>query len=470
MGFVHDSYEGPRTGFKIGTQLTAGQFIPTFSGMTLPTLSKTQYGYRSGPLGPEEREALDRLGSKKLNRATMGEALGALEAIYRADSSSVDPWMVNYREYDELALAPTQITSMSAVQSSWIWYPIATAVGAMGIDGLDESVFPSAPTLNDQRNWAESKMRSMSPIRPDFRLARFLGELRDANKMFRANSYFLGADTRVRGLYLPKPSSLAAANLNYQFAVVPTISDIKKGAEAVLKSEKIMKQYIRDATRTIRRTSERQIDSKTFRENGVPIGPTLLGGTCAGMKYRCISGAIPGPYYQPQMIGYLNTRLTQRAFATYSYAIPDLDGIAGRYDQYVGEAQRILGIKFDAQTLYDLTPFSWMLDWFVDIGGVLGFQQQVADYQLVAKRAGFTLEWSVHGELGMSQSFPPDTSDMRGAYNGGQTATVVGKRQVRRSGNPFGMSPDWNFSDFQWQILGSLGLAWAPKIPVFRNG
>lgn len=140
-----------------------------------------------------------------------------------------------------------------------------------------------------------------------------------------------------------------------------------------------------------------------------------------------------------------------------------------RFDRYVGEAQKAIGLKLDLQTVWDLVPFSWMVDWFMDIGGLLGYQQDVADYKLVSKRAGYVLEYSIHGSLSVA---PPraDTGSIRKrAIESGGLATVVAKQQHRRPGNPYDMSPTWDLNGFQWGILGSLGLAWLPGAPVFRR-
>jgi hypothetical protein len=490
MGYVNESSQSPDRKFQPGTWDKSG-FHPVWVDYPLRTTYKTQYGYRSGPLGPEEKKSLGLIGN--ITRSTMGKAIGALEAIDRAEFGYVDPWMVNRRDYTEFRARPTSFMTSCEYKTGsgpyiWNW---ARCQGAFGITSIASSSFTVQPSDASLQNWASSQVRAMRPTKPDFRLARFLGELRDANKMFRPDSYFLAfystSRTKVNKYRDPKVSRLGdipyhavdlsgaagSASLNYQFAVLPTVSDIKKGAEAVLQSEKLVKQYLRDMNAYVRRTGVRVIDSKTFTGNAgwTTVSPfNITNFNIAGMQVSGIPGRIRNDQYASGLEGYLNTRLEQRVFSTYRYAPENAEHLLGVWDSYVAKAQKVLGLKLDLQTTWDLIPFSWMIDWFVDIGGMLGYQQDVADYKLVSKRAGYVLEWTGHGSVGLRQAGADDTSTRYKRNLGDGFATVVFKRQIRESGNPYGMSPDWNLNPFQWGILGSLGMAWLPNVPVFRRG
>ena len=121
-------------------------------------------------------------------------------------------------------------------------------------------------------------IRAIRPTAPDFRLARFLGELRDAHKMFNPNSYFLRGNSvavvkkknpqplkaTVPSFYKKKGVNLTgSAYLNYQFAVNPTMNDIQRAAQAVIDSEQIVKQFVRDATNEVHRSSVRMLNDRT---------------------------------------------------------------------------------------------------------------------------------------------------------------------------------------------------------------
>lgn len=499
MGYVNESSRSPDRKYQPGTWDHVG-WNPVWEDFNLETTSKTQFGYRSGPLGPEERAALlKRTGG---NRATMGYTIGALEAIARAEANQVDPWMVNTRDYMEFRARPTEMYSKCEYKIGATWRPTRSR-GAYGIIDIQPSSLPTKPSDADLQNWSSAQIRNMRPTKPDFRLARFLGELRDANKMFRPDSYFLTyfASTRTalnqyRNVKLKAPSihdinndtyrknnsghfvtdameASGKASLNYQFAVIPTAADIKKGAEAVLSSEKIIKQYLRDMDTIISRSGRRVIDTKTFtgRIGWTTVSPwNLPGNSLAGMTVKGIPGANHPDIYKPILQGYLNTRLEQRVFSTYRYAPENSGALLNVFDSYVGEAQKVLGLRLDLQTVWDLLPFSWMVDWFLDIGGLLGYQQDVADYGLVSQRAGYVLEWTGHGSVSPVMSGADDTYTRGRSIISPGLATVVYKKQARRSGNPYGMTPTWNLNPFQWGILGSLGMAWAPNAPVFRRG
>lgn len=489
MGYVNESSRSSDRKFQPGTWDYAG-FHAVWPDFQLPTTSKTQFGYRSGPLGPAELSALHR--ADHGNRATMGKTLGALEAIYRAEQGGLNPWMVNSRDYTELRCAPGEFLLSSEYKLGSTWIPTRSR-GAIGITGIVSTSFPTVPSTADAQNWASKQIRTMRPTKPDFRLARFLGELRDANKMFRPDSYFLDFYARsgrhiqqskfIEGQKRNKRldpdeftldflGAAGTASLNYQFAVMPTSGDIKRGAEAVLRSEKIVKQYLRDMNAYVRRSGSRLIEAKTFSglTSWTTVSPFDVSTTLAGMTIRGLPGTIHTDQYRSGLEGYLNTRLEQRVFSTYRYAPENAEHLLGVWDSYVGKAQRVLGLKLDLQTFWDLLPFSWMFDWFVDIGGLLGYQQDVADYKLVAKRAGYVMELTGHGQVGLREAGANSSSTRYKRNVSDGFATVVYKNQTRRSGNPYGMTPDWSFNSFQWGILASLGLAWLPNVPVFRRG
>jgi hypothetical protein len=87
---------------------------------------------------------------------------------------------------------------------------------------------------------------------------------------------------------------------------------------------------------------------------------------------------------------FYTAKRTIRAFSTWEYFVPHPEGLHDRLSSYVQAAQTVLGFQVTPSTVFDLTPWSWMVDWFVDIGGLLRYQQKVADNQLVMTRGGFS--------------------------------------------------------------------------------
>jgi hypothetical protein len=110
-----------------------------------------------------------------------------------------------------------------------------------------------------------------------------------------------------------------------------------------------------------------------------------------------------------------------------------------------------------------------MVDWFYDIGGLLAYQQDVADYNLVAKRMGASYRRKFSVELKASP--PANTANQIDSAVKGTSVAIV-QQHYRYPGNPYDMSTSsWTsiLSDpFRASILAALGLTRAKNIPFIR--
>lgn len=419
---------------------------------------RTQRGYRSGPLSPEEKSAIRQADATGVvNTAT---AIDTLEKIERATSSTpcrvARPFIVNERDFTSLTRSPARVDYDKSYRSSGVDYSWSgnTYVALSNIRSPWGRIDPDS-----FRAEAGAIMRAMTPTKPEFNLTRFVFELRDTNQLFRIDPNALA---EFGGTYL-----------KYQFGVSPTVSDIKSGAEAVVKADQIFGQYLRDVSQEVYRSRTRILDrqvgtvstSKLIPGLGVGVNDVWLRDDTGNFRWRVLTLNTPdhGPtnVNSSMLLDYSATR-TVHAFSTFEYFVGDPDGFLGRLEGYVQKAKQVLGGGLDAPTTWELTPWSWLVDWFFDIGGFLQYQQLVADNGIVANRSGFTVTDDIVGALTLTPRGSGSTI-RRPAYSG-----IRLKESFRRPGSPYSMDLNWNLSGFQWSILGALGLTKGPRVPFLR--
>jgi hypothetical protein len=112
----------------------------------------------------------------------------------------------------------------------------------------------------------------------------------------------------------------------------------------------------------------------------------------------------------------------------------------------------LLGTRLTPEVLYNLTPWSWALDWIVDLGAVIGnISAFLAD--------GLILQY---GYI-MQETVISDIYTLTGATCGNRPVqlyqTLGTIQKLRRKATPYGFGLNPNaFSDRQWAILAALGL------------
>lgn len=238
--------------------------------------------------------------------------------------------------------------------------------------------------------------------------------------------------------------------LNAEFGIKPLISDLKDTAKAIVTAAERLQQLERDSGRLVRRKFTFPLREETFI--------TLSSGTSAmpaGWEDSRVWANITG-----------NRRETHQTFRTRRW----FSG-AFTYHLDLGERQRnqlyaaadnarlLLGIKLDAEVLWNLTPWSWLADWFGNMGdiatNVSHFSRDglVMPYGYVMAETTAT-KWSRLSNLG---------------WLGGEGPSVISDslsfvQKQRRPANPFGFGlTDMVLDTRQISILGALGLTRMPS-------
>jgi len=143
------------------------------------------------------------------------------------------------------------------------------------------------------------------------------------------------------------------------------------------------------------------------------------------------------------------------AFTYYLSPGKDLLGRMVRYEQL---ANKLLGSRLTPEVLWELAPWSWLVDWFVDIQTALRTATLLENDGLVV-RYGYLMRTTARVNTVTVDRirFKPKT-----LYNIAHSKHLLVKERARSTPFGFGLNPN-TFSARQWAILGALGLTKAPK-------
>lgn len=486
MGYVNESSVSEPRAYQAQCSQN-GLVIKKPAVLVTPKL-RQQYGFRTGPLSKSETDSIRQLDATG-KRSDIVRQLDALDRLDRATSSTpwrdTDPFIVNDRDFRETHYTP----ALTAYKMRATMSGIDTRVSGVTLSDLQGINSPfSAIDVESFRAEASETMRRIVPTRPEWDLTRFVFELRDVNRIFataaslpdtwRTLSGYRANVTQLRnGVGAAEKISTGgrtagASYLAYQFGVAPTISDVEKGAAAILTADQKFGQFVRDSAKLVKRSSSKMVDQSHDLHRFTELIPAfgvdgyrmVLGDSTGQGRYLTRSwlrpDTVPLNAASDTVLSYSATRQL-RVFATFEYFVGDPDGFVSRMDEYVAKAKKIVGGGLTTSVMYELMPWSWMIDWHLDIGGLLNYQQSVADYGTVARRAGFVIEDDLKATLERRPA--PLYIGSQNEITGTSIASVRERIQHRRAGSPYSMDFGWNYGSFQWSILGALGLTKAPR-------
>lgn len=228
--------------------------------------------------------------------------------------------------------------------------------------------------------------------------------------------------------------------LNAQFGWVPFLNDIFDFTKVSLQAQKHITNYDMNSGKNIRRS--RKI--LTTQSASTPIvypgsGPVPTPATLAST----------GTLTQTDVI-------SQRVWFSgcFTYYLPPLDGsVISYYRRYSRYAQKLFGVGLDPHLLWQLAPWSWASDWFLNTGSVIRNWSAFSTQGLVM-RYGYVMEektkWTTYSLDGyrMSSCSSPPLLDTR---------IEISRVRLRATPYGFGLNPA-SFTPFQNSIIAALGI------------
>ncbi|DAD51491.1 maturation protein [ssRNA phage Gerhypos.4_29] len=253
----------------------------------------------------------------------------------------------------------------------------------------------------------------------------------------------------------------ASEFLNLTFGITPTISDMMSFLKATHKLDKAVDQFIRDSGRTVRREFHfpKEISESTTTLTNV-FSPVGCVNSLAGTNVLLRGAARAFPVYET-----IRKRTVERDIwfsGAFTYHLPDWYETGNRKDRMLLTA-KILGSQPDLNTLWQLTPWSWAVDWFSNAGQFVKNLQSLISYGTVL-RYGYVMETTTVTDTYSAGNvlFTPD-STYWDAYKPPYPAVapLIVKTTVKKriQANPFGFGVSWDgLSTTQQAIAAALGI------------
>jgi hypothetical protein len=255
-----------------------------------------------------------------------------------------------------------------------------------------------------------------------------------------------------RSLLEKKTKSLlgkgAGEFLNYSFGWQPLVSDVRKAADALRRSDEILKQYERDAGRVVRRNYyfplEKTESEITWYTNSYPLGFGSFLNLRTGLNGKCVQ-----------------RRVVERKTwfsGAFTYYLPSDYDSRNKIKELRTKADILLGTDLTPELLWNLAPWSWLADWFANTGDVISNLSDFKTGELIM-RYGYVMETVKVSDTYTHYATGNNPYSLRVA-----APTFVTETKKRRPANPFGFGLTWEgLSSFQQAILAALGITRATR-------
>jgi len=231
--------------------------------------------------------------------------------------------------------------------------------------------------------------------------------------------------------------------LNYQFGWRPLVNDVTKFANGVKNASAVLAQYERDAGKVVRRrynfplsitTEEIDFGADFQHQLMFPFNTDFSLGN--GRKAKRTREIVHSRWFS----------------GAFTYYLPSGYDSRNAMDRYALLADR-LGVSLTPQTLWNLAPWSWAIDWFSNTGDVLS---NVSDFITggLIMRYGYMMDHTI-----VKDTYTQGVSGLHPSVPLAKPLVIVTETKIRRQANPFGFGVQWNaLSTFQTSILAALGL------------
>jgi hypothetical protein len=299
-------------------------------------------------------------------------------------------------------------------------------------------------------------IRKAIPTHPVAGLSQFLGELEQFPRFFVNPNLFR---SKIDFFH-----NLGDDYLNVAFGWRPFIGDLIKMAMALQKYQKLFIQYSRDSGRIVRRKRYEQPIKTTQLETLSTSTPFNLISYLDGNRMAELYPSGP-PDVNITRVDTVNERYWFSGAFTY-YAPPlDINELQ-RLDRLEPYINRLLGTRLTPSVLYELTPWSWLVDWVSSLGDSISNAVNLQSDGLVM-RYGYLMRETL-AETTITVSLPDDYFNFVKFPNGVQAyGSAKLKQRFRATPYGFGINPA-SFSEQQWAILGALGLTKGTQILRYR--
>lgn len=443
---------------------------------TLSMSTAGQYGFRSAG----ERQASTTALAAVQKNSTWSDTQSVIKALERQERSMTNPLIrdpadhvVNRRDYQtrsERGASPT-------ITIKYNGFPDSSNSQCNPLFSTSISDLPDVMDEEQQRVVGGQLLRQSRPASPVANLNQWFGELRQFGSGFSVPTKMSDATWNKPGAlgeiqrFRKAGTTVGSGYLASQFGWLPFFGELVSSLEAMANSEKHFDQYARDSGRLIRRSSSRTIvnDAQSYTGSiaGSGNGNAVYTNTHSLLGVRVVNGftkSLGHANFRTDFKTTVTVNETVRAGGLWEYFAADPHGIAGSLRASSQKAKLLLGDPLlSYATLWELAPWSWLVDWKFNFGSFLSFQESIATDSLASRRTYSVYERRISA---MTHWYPYQVAGSV-VLDDAPTSVSETTFQRRVKGTPYDMGIDQSgFSSQQWFILGALGLSKGPGIPL----
>lgn len=321
--------------------------------------------------------------------------------------------------------------------------------------GGDTIVFPAERRLTQAeiRTLGARAISASAPTAPSAGLATAMGELVNDGLPRLPGLQFLDnlGKNPVAKSKKTYRSVGAGEFLNLTFGIAPLVADIQKMIRSLQSATKQARQLKRDSGKQVRRTFR-------FPEERTIVHGTVVPYVGSGTVLYNVTNGLTRPVnpsqYDSQEVS-LSTLQTRNVYfkGAFTYYFADDKSVWGRIEGYEQILNKLLGTRLNAEVAWNLLPWSWLADWFADLGTIFSNASRLSEDGLVL-RYGYLMSHTVTEEHHTALNIEFNN----GAH--GPFTTILrreSKERVKALPFGFGISVE-EFTPRQWAILTALGV------------
>jgi hypothetical protein len=308
-----------------------------------------------------------------------------------------------------------------------------------------QGTYPGTPATVSLGYYGPAAIKRTVPTSPYVSLSTALAELKREGL------------PSLPGLHLLKDRvahfrELGGEYLNLEFGWKPIASDVQATIEAIRTAGKLLDQFQRDSGRIVRRKTVfpeiRTTEIRSEPASGRLYAPP--GWSSTVFRNQFVGSSVTGTLYES------TESVTKTWFSgAYTYFAQTDNEVLNQFRAFEAKVNHLYGLRITPDVLWNLAPWSWLSDWFVNIGDNIANASALANDGLVMKY-GYLMQETTSTHRAMVSG--PQLK--AGAGRDRWTTTFVTRRKVRTKATPYGFgSNPASFTSRQWAILSALGFA-----------
>jgi hypothetical protein len=315
----------------------------------------------------------------------------------------------------------------------------------------------------DDVSMGKALINSAAPNRPSANVSVTLGELLFGGLPALSELWKLRDRTSAI-------KALGSEYLNVNFGWFPLVADITKIVQALQNATAILDNFQRNSGQFVRRRRSLPPLEVTYLYEGSNV---IEGSANSLEAYRPDGSLLTAPSggFAASTSGTvvsISARQDRWFSGAFTYYVPEPGhGFFGDLARFEALANKLLGTRLTPEVLWEIAPWSWLVDWFVGVQNNISvatrFQSDglVLHYGYLMVRDRVTVN-SLHRIRYASKANASAPIDYNASKNAFARTTLDRKRRIKSTPFGFGLNPS-SFTARQWSILAALGMTRGPR-------